>query len=131
MNFEAMNILDKQSLGDLQLTNPFNNITNISMNEESGRKPESVKPEQSYQNTSSYNIYTQEKKVITKDNQWINASTVPARIKNNIISREKDEFEIDDYEVDNYRQPVVVREQEEVIHKPPERNPYDELSKSK
>jgi hypothetical protein len=137
MNFEAMNILDQQTLGDLQLNNPFGNITNMSLNEESIRKPESIKhepsynkPEPSYQNTSSYNIYTQEKKVVTKDNQWINASTVPARMKNNLISRDKEEFEIDNYDVDNYRQPIVVRETEEIIYKPPERNPYDELSKS-
>jgi len=39
-------------------------------------------------NNSSFELETMEKKIVDKDNNWINASSVPVNMKNNLIVKE-------------------------------------------
>jgi hypothetical protein len=126
MNLEAMNVLEgdgtsnssikimENLMGNLNLSNTSSNSNilnnkNISVQSESNLNTQnSLKNEEKTLNkaninpTSIKNVPTNaenfenSKKLVVKDNNWVNASAVPAKMKSNIISTENEnenEFE--------------------------------------
>ena len=117
MNFEAMNILDSDNLENTQNNiinqNIYNNLNssqvhNFGVNSNTTAHNQSMyntnivndKNENSFiQNNLSYNIETYENKSQSKDSNWINASIVPMKIKDNIILKSNTGFQnYDDFE---------------------------------
>jgi hypothetical protein len=152
MNFEAMNILDQENLSSIMLQN-FNNsggnMINNMMGNITGATTNNLINEMNNNNNNfgnnnysnefkeekSFSYAPQEKKVITKDSNWINANSVPSRMKSNIISKDKDEFEVDEYDDNQYRRPIdndpyMNKENSVKYMEPKPKTCYDELTKS-
>jgi hypothetical protein len=140
MNLEAMNVLDD----DPDKMNFFDNI-NLGMNGPGailnlgqGNNIQNIQNSQNVQNMQNMQknnlspqtqvnnilpsnfIQKEERKVVVKDNNWVNAAAVPSKMKSNIISYNNEEFE-EEYEIPQ----TYINKQE------PVGDYYSELTKSK
>ena len=113
MNLEAMSILEPDQEGQfnaLQSMINLNNITtnttqipniinsnmiNSEVNEYKGnndkkckRNNSNIDETETHNKDNSFELEQMDKKIIDKDNNWINASSVPLNIKNNLIIKE-------------------------------------------
>lgn len=129
MNLEAMNVLDE----DPKKMNFFDNI-NLGINSEGvvsntgqvnnmqNMQKNNVTPMLGLNNDLTSNIIQkEERKVIVKDNNWVNAAAVPSKMKSNIISYKNEEFEEEEYEIPQ----TYINKQEPIS------DYYSELTKSK
>jgi hypothetical protein len=122
MNLEAMNVLDddpdKMNFFDAVNLNNLNHGpsgNNVNM----AKIPNNNTLQINNQPTTSYK---EERKVVVKDNNWVNACVVPSKMKSNIISHQNEEFE---EESESIRPIAHISKQE------PPTDYYYELTKSK
>lgn len=129
MNLEAMNVLDE----DPKKMNFFDNI-NLGVNSEGvvsntgqvnnmqNMQKNNVTPMLGVNNNLTSNIIQkEERKVVVKDNNWVNAAAVPSKMKSNIISYNNEEFEEEEYAIPQ----TYINKQEPIS------DYYSELTKSK
>ena len=124
MNLEAMGVLEEDQM-NMNLTNldlgmgiNMNNmVNNIKSNEFKNISNANIN--ETHTNVSIIADNKIEKKVVVKDNNWINACVVPSKMKTNIISKEN-EFEEESFEAEK-------RDYKPMLNS----NCYDELTKSK
>jgi hypothetical protein len=91
MNLEAMNVLDSdgREINNMNLIDSMIGSSNLNMNATNFNND-------NLSNTNNVRIEQLERKVVVKDNNWVNACAVPSKMKSNIISKEiedENEFE--------------------------------------
>lgn len=141
MNLEAMNVLED----DPNNINIFDNLGTFggqSIQSIPGNMPSNLSniPQKNTNNlqvnnqnniSQSIPILNEERKVVVKDNNWVNACAVPTKMKSNIISKEQEEEnEFEQSHSYNYK-PTATPMINKLENLPIQSNYYEELTKSK